>query len=229
MNALRPKRIFWRDSRWLDRPLSAFRRVLDLGAGGLRRAPHVTTVDILPLPETDVVIDLEKHPWPFAADSFDYIILSNVIEHIYDVTGFFHEVHRVAAPGGVIRGITPHFTSPCAYADPTHRHAFSIHFVDPYCELPHGPWDRAGLLVKKLLGCDISPGESLGTLFRLRQRFLYFREALWPTLAPIWANLFVDFYEVYLSRLLPAWAIYFELEVIKSPESDRNRAVQKRP
>jgi ubiquinone/menaquinone biosynthesis C-methylase UbiE len=182
-----PLKIFFRDRHWFDRPLTACQRVLDIGAGGMRRARHVKTMDIRPLPDTDWVHNADQYPWPLADNSFDYIILSNVIEHVSDLTPFVREVHRIGSPGAIVRVVTPHFSNPCSFADPTHKHAFSIHFLDFYC-VP---------------------------LFRYRRRSLYFREILWPTMAPLWANHLADFYEVYWAKFIPAWAIYCELEIIK--------------
>ncbi len=197
---------------WLNQPIEKCSNVLDIGAGGLRRADHVKTVDILELPNTDYVFHVEKNiPWPFEDNEFDYIILSNVIEHIDDLEPFLKEINRVCKPGGIIRGTTPHFTNPCAYADPTHKHYFSLHFLDCFSEKRPNPF----LLLKKILGCDIVLGEQINTYFKINKNFLMFREILWPTLIPVWAHLFQDFYEVHLSRLLPAWSIFFELENVK--------------
>ena len=148
-----PLKIFFRDRHWFDRPLTACQRVLDIGAGGMRRARHVKTMDIRPLPDTDWVHNADQYPWPLADNSFDYIILSNVIEHVSDLTSFVREVHRIGSPGAMVRVVTPHFSNPCSFADPTHKHAFSIHFLDFYCE----PLEKStvGLYTKKILGCDI--------------------------------------------------------------------------
>lgn len=205
-------RVFFRDSRWLDRPLANCQKALDVGAGGFRRGPNVVTMDVLPLPNTDIVTNVEQYPWPFAENTFDYVILGNVFEHIEDLHLFMRELARVTKPGGIVRGITPHFTSPCTYADATHKHAISLHIFDYYCVRKDEPF----LLNfgKKLLGCDIAIGKQFGeALFIPRRLSLYFREILWLTLAPLWGNWFQDFFEVYASKFLPAWAVYFELEV----------------
>lgn len=215
-------RVFFRNTRWLNEPLlvpklqseTSSARALDVGAGGCRRAPNVTTMDILPLPGTDVIHNAESYPWPFPSNSFDYVILSNIFEHIADLIPFMKEVHRVLRAGGLVRGTAPHFSNPCTYADPTHKHAFSLHIFDWFIRRP-APAPFL-LWTKKILGCDIGLGPQFGlNLFEPLRLSFYFREATWPTLVPIWGNLFQDFYEVYASRLIPAWDIVFELRAIK--------------
>ena len=208
------KRVFFRDSRWLDAPLSGCGKALDIGSGGRRRAGNVVTLDVRPLPETDVVHDVDVQPWPLADDTFDYVILGNVLEHVDDLVAFMRELHRVSAPGAMIRGVSPHFSNPCTFADPTHRHAFSVRMLEFFCDVR--PMPAPCKWAERVLGCDIKTGdECLARLFRARRLSLYFRELLWPTLLPVWGNVFPDFYEMYVSRLFPAWSIYFELEVLK--------------
>jgi 2-polyprenyl-6-hydroxyphenyl methylase/3-demethylubiquinone-9 3-methyltransferase len=44
-------------------------------------------------------------PLPFADGSFDVVVSSEVIEHVFDVDGYLREIHRVLKPGGVF-GLT---------------------------------------------------------------------------------------------------------------------------
>jgi len=205
------KKILFRGSGWLDEPIEKSGRILDLGAGGEKRHEKVTTMDMVSFPGTDVVHNAEEYPWPFEDASFDYIILSNVFEHIGDLIPFMNEIHRVLAPGGVLRGVTPHFTNPCTYADPTHKQVVSLHLLDWFCEKQPDNF----VFFKKILGCDMGITSQFGKpLFKKRRLSLRFREITWPTLAPVWANLFQDFYEVYGSKAIPAWDIFFDLEKI---------------
>ena len=209
------KRIFWRDAAWVDRPIAGATCVLDVGAGGRRRAGQVTTMDRRALPETDVLHDAEVVPWPFEDNQFDYIILSHVLEHCADIGAVLKELHRIAKPGACIRIVCPHFSNPCSQVDVTHRHALSVLSLDIFCLAPAAApvW---ALCLKRVLGCDMQVDAIFReNLFRLQRRSLYFREILWWTLLPLWANRWPEWYEVYGSRLFPAWAVYWELEVVK--------------
>lgn len=210
------KKIFWKDNRWVDRPLPSHTAVLDVGAGGHRRAPHVTTMDVRRMPETDVVHDANALPWPFEDNQFDYIILSNVLEHLDDIGGVLDEVRRVGKPGALVRILCPHFTSPCSYVDVTHRHALSVFSLDIFCVAPKRHRTPVAVFIKKVLGCDMQVADVFReNEFILKRRSIFFREILWLTLLPIWGNIGQEFYEVYVSRLFPAWAVYWELEVVK--------------
>ncbi len=209
--------LFFRDAKWMQRPVSDNMRVLDVGAGGMRRAPHVTTMDVRSMENTDVVHDADVFPWPFEDDSFDYIILSNVLEHVENIGEVLDEIQRIGRDGAMVRCICPHFSNPCTYVDVTHRHALSVLSLNVFC-LPVAKRSlAAATLLKKVAGCDMAVADKFReNKFILNRRSLYFREALWFTLIPIWGNLLQEFFEVYISRFIPAWAIYWELIIFKS-------------
>jgi SAM-dependent methyltransferase len=98
--------------------------VLDVGCGA-SKFPGSTGLDISPETAADVVHNLDDFPYPLESDSFDQILLQDVIEHVADPIGVFEELHRVSRPGARIQLRTPHFSSVLAYGDPTHRHYFS--------------------------------------------------------------------------------------------------------
>jgi len=105
-------------------------RKLDVGCGS-NHDPEFIGIDIIDGDGVDVVWDLEKHPWPFEDNSFDYIKAFHIIEHINDQVGFFKEVHRVAANNAILHIETPHFSSNNSWADPTHVKHFSVLFTNP--------------------------------------------------------------------------------------------------
>ena len=63
-------------------------------------------------------------------ESFDEILLDNVIEHLYDIPGAIKEIHRLLKPGGECKLITPHFSSASSWRDPTHIHHLSYFSFD---------------------------------------------------------------------------------------------------
>jgi len=75
--------------------------VVDLGAGGRKVAPHVTTVDFAELPGTDVVCDFVKDQTPFEDGSVDMVIGTGILEHVENDRPFLKEVHRMLRTGGV--------------------------------------------------------------------------------------------------------------------------------
>lgn len=95
--------------------------VLDVGCGGgivsnelSRRGYQVTGIDIsLPALEfAEVVckreglssrfIEASAYSLPFADESFDAVVCSDILEHLTDVPRALREVHRVLKPGGML-------------------------------------------------------------------------------------------------------------------------------
>lgn len=94
-------------------------------ASGHSRMEGFLNVDIASLPEVDRVVDLQKFPWPFEADSVAEIVCSHYIEHTPDMIAFMDECWRILKPKGVLRIIAPYYTSARCWQDPTHLRAIS--------------------------------------------------------------------------------------------------------
>lgn len=99
-------------------------RRLNVGCGHDVR-PGWINLDSVPLPGVDVVHDLDQLPLPFSDVSFDEIDCQDVLEHV-DLVPVLRDLHRILAKEGRLHVRAPHFTSFAAWADPTHRRAFSI-------------------------------------------------------------------------------------------------------
>ena len=97
--------------------------MLNLGCGRNRREGWVN-VDSDPDSGADVVLDLERTPWPFPTSSASHVELAHVLEHLgadYGVFGrVLQEIYRVAAPDALVFISVPHHTHPTFAADPTH-------------------------------------------------------------------------------------------------------------
>lgn len=78
--------------------------ILDIGAGpapfaDLMEAFTVYSVDFVPYRNIDFLADFTK-TLPIADDSFDVVVMSNVLEHIPDPLDLFSECKRILKPGG---------------------------------------------------------------------------------------------------------------------------------
>ena len=169
-------------------------RVLDLGCGS-KKWPGAVGVDMSEGTEADIVHDLDVFPYPLDDDSFDVVLLQDVIEHIRDLYGLMTELHRVLRSGGRVLLRTPHFSSLLAYSDPTHVHQLSLLAIEGLAE----PGFRHYAAVRFTIRSNYV---DLWTPFRLLGI-----ERL--------ANRFPRLYETYFAFRLPAMNIRAELEVVK--------------
>jgi SAM-dependent methyltransferase len=168
---------------------------LNLGCGRKHVAGAVN-LDFNPETLPDVVHDLNQLPWPLPDDHFREVLAYDVIEHLDDFIPVMEEIHRVCRDRAVVRIAVPHFSSPEAYTDPTHRRYFGH------------------------LSFDYVTGEhELQFYTRVRFRKLHSRIIFWPTLVNklVWrlANRHPAAYERRWAWMFPAWYLYFELEVRK--------------
>ncbi|MGD0499548.1 MAG: class I SAM-dependent methyltransferase [Bryobacteraceae bacterium] len=95
-------------------------RILDVGCG-IRKQSGAIGIDRNPASRADVLVDLDRPPYPFAANSFDRVTAIHAIEHLSDVIRAMEEFHRLARPGGTVRIETPHYTDFSSFCDPTHK------------------------------------------------------------------------------------------------------------
>ncbi len=67
-------------------------------------------------------IDFDKFPYPIKDNTYDYILLSQVIEHLLYPDRVLFELHRICKKGGIIKIETAHYTNKGAYNDMQHLH-----------------------------------------------------------------------------------------------------------
>jgi len=165
------------------------RTILDVGCGN-NKAPGAWGIDLDPKSQADVICDLDHYPWPLADGQFEEILCNHVVEHVADVMRFVQEIHRVARPGALVQVVTPHYTSPSSYADPTHRHHFAAGVPDVLAARCAPRFVKASVHLRfsRLYRC-------LGI------------EAL--------ANHFLNLYEPFFAFLFPARDLHFILRVVK--------------
>ena len=71
-------------------------------------------------------MDLDKLPWNFKDNEFDFILAISILEHLdISIVELFKELHRILKPNGTIEIEVPHRTCP-AYGAEGHRKFFWI-------------------------------------------------------------------------------------------------------
>jgi SAM-dependent methyltransferase len=95
-------------------------RILDVGCG-IHKKPGSIGIDRNPNTKADVLVELDRFPYPFRDNSFDGLQAVHVIEHVSDVIKAMEEFHRIVRPGGEVFIVTPHYTDFSSFCDPTHR------------------------------------------------------------------------------------------------------------
>lgn len=100
---------------------------------------NLTTLDVDPGVNPDVIWDLNVLPLPFDDNSFDEIHASEVLEHVGrqgDWKFFFDQFYdfwRILKPGGFLVATVPAWDSPWLWGDPGHTRAIcreSLIFLD---------------------------------------------------------------------------------------------------
>lgn len=84
--------------------------VLNLGCGDTRM-PSAVNIDSVKLKNVDMVLDMEKFPYPFKDNSVDEVHLYFVLEHLRDHFSVIKELHRVLKKGGILYIRVPHGSS----------------------------------------------------------------------------------------------------------------------
>jgi ubiquinone/menaquinone biosynthesis C-methylase UbiE len=97
---------------------------LNLGCGEDIRKGYLN-VDFIKKPGVNIQLNLNKLPLPFEDNSFEEILLLNILEHVNDPWLLMCEVYRISKPNSIIKIITPHFSSGNAWSDMQHKRPFS--------------------------------------------------------------------------------------------------------
>ena len=172
--------------------------ILDIGCGKKKQKADAVGLDRQPGSDADVLCELMRFPWPLRDSCADKVYLSHVIEHQPDVLRVMAEVHRIAKPGAEVVVVTPHFSSPDSYTDPTHLvhlgfHSFDYFVQDSFKDFTYGAGG-----------------------FRILDRSLSFGgNLLLDNMGRIICNISVDFYEKHFAWIFPARNISCRLSVVK--------------
>lgn len=196
------------------------KRILDLGCGERKKdvsGAIVVGIDKMSLPGVDVVHNLNQFPYPFSDDYFDEVIADDVIEHLDNVVKVMEELWRIAKHGALIRISVPHFSSDNYFTDITHKHPFSSRSFDFFDPINTKKTHRFYTITK----------------FHIKKKIIGFSEILpsgrkhFPNLHRLLGiqylvNKLPRIYEKFFAFVLPATELYFELEVIKDEDTNKN-------
>ena len=96
---------------------------LNLGCGFDKREGFINA-DSFADCQPDVLMDIEKTPWPFEDNRFEHILMRHVLEHVGETRERFfaviRELYRVCKPNATVEIHVPHFLHKTFYSDPTH-------------------------------------------------------------------------------------------------------------
>ena len=155
----------------------------------------------------DVLHDLNKVPYPFKDNTFDYILAHHILEHIDSPLSCLEELWRISKPGAVIDIRVPHFTSWTAWGDITHKRPFSYNTFSMLC--------GSGRKGAKIDSLYVKP------LFSYKQRRFIWGTTQNVFLKPIasfmnWlVNINPEFLECRIPFLMPVESIHVEMIVNK--------------
>jgi len=101
----------WRRSNWkfLNSEVQALPQdalILDVGAGhgdfaDIFEGRRYYSLDIVPYAEVDLVCDLGQ-TIPFKPETFDVVVLMNVLEHVYECRRLVQNISKILKPGGKV-------------------------------------------------------------------------------------------------------------------------------
>lgn len=69
-------------------------------------------VDRLGTKAVDVICDMNLFPYPFRGNSFEEVLLSNILEHLPDTISAMQEIYRISRNDAMVRIIVPYYNSP---------------------------------------------------------------------------------------------------------------------
>jgi ubiquinone/menaquinone biosynthesis C-methylase UbiE len=107
---------------------------LELGCGHRKRHPTAIGIDKQDYPGVDIVGDAYVVLQRMPAASISAVYTYHFFEHQENIESYMTELNRIMAPGALLRVVTPHFSNPYYYSDPTHRTPFGLYSFSYFCK-----------------------------------------------------------------------------------------------
>lgn len=174
---------------------------LNLGSGKSIKSGFVN-LDSMKLPGIDIVHDLNKYPWPIKKNEFDLVLCDNILEHLDGIIKPAEELWRITKPRGRIIIKVPIYPSIWAVSDPTHKSFYTFltfNYFRPEDGLNYYSKARFRIIKRRI---------EFGRYTKIRNTgFMEWLVNL--------NSIFQKLYYTYLSFLIPASSLHFELEVVK--------------
>jgi len=180
---------------------------IELGCGPSKRSSEAVGVDIIDLPGVDVVGDALEVLKNLPDSSVSSLYSAHFLEHLDNPYALMVEASRVLVGGGEFRAVTPHFSNPAFYSDPTHKTFFGLYTFAYW--ISETPFRRQVPQYEEALPL---------ALVKVRYRFkssrpFYVRHGIKKSLS-WWVNLgqwTQEFYEENLCWIMPCYEIEYVL------------------
>ncbi len=106
---------------------------LEIGCGPRKRHADAIGIDQMDYPGVDLVGDALAVLQRLPADSVSAIYAYHFFEHISDINPYMAEMERIMTAGATLTVVTPHFSNPYYYSDPTHKTPFGLYSFSYFC------------------------------------------------------------------------------------------------
>lgn len=97
---------------------------LNLGCGNKIKKGW-TNVDWKEGEGIDKSFDFEKFPYPFKDNTFDFILMQYVFEHMKEIYPVIKELRRICKPNAIVSIFVAYWSASQSFNDPTHWHYFN--------------------------------------------------------------------------------------------------------
>jgi ubiquinone/menaquinone biosynthesis C-methylase UbiE len=181
--------------------------ILELGCGENKKHDDAIGIDAIDYECVDIVGDayqvLKKIPDEKVTAVYSY----HFFEHLTDFQLMIDELARIMKPNGSLLIVTPHFSNPHFYSDPTHRLFFGLYTFSYLCK--EDLFKRRVPQYKNTLKFELS---AVKLVFKSSRPF-YFRWLFKKTLQFFFSfNYYMmEFYEENFCYLFPCYEVEYKL------------------